>query len=398
VSDPEVHIAEWETAGLIDAPVAQRLRRAVSGATGAESPGHPDTRTSLPGLSVTSAGSFFGPGVAIGEMFGYLGGGFLLGAWITFLGRAAETTDREAILTGGLTLVALVMFALGIFLASGDPRRRRGAGVAFVTVTALAAGAAAFLVQLDFLRNTLQGQAPGVLIAVVAVVVGAGLRRLLPAVATQMGLLAALTGLAGAVLAWFQELVSPIEVGGGVTLNPVPAAPYPVGLVLAAGIWWLLVALGMGFLGLLEARNAGADGAAIRRVNVTRFWASLVAVVGLASAVTQTGSLGGDRYGRVLEPSIADLAILALAIVLVERAFRRGSNAFILSAAIALVVALSDFNFSYLSESTDVGLVIEGAILLAVGFVGDRLRRRLNRSGTGSRVAEGRTEPGVVHE
>ena len=114
---------------------------------------------------------------------------------------------------------------------------------------------------------------------------------------------------------------------------------------------------------------------------MTRFWAGLVAVVGLASALTQTGNLGDDRYGRVLEPWIADVAILALAAILTERAFRRGSNAFILAAAIGLIIALTDFNFSYLSESTDVGLLIEGGILLAVGFTGDRLRRRLDHAG-----------------
>lgn len=249
----------------------------------------------MDGRGPTSAGSYFGPSVAIGEVFAYLVTALLLGAWIVFLGRAADgSLDSEAILTGGLTLAALAMFGLGSFLASGNRRRRRGAGIAFLAATTMAAGAAAFLVQLDFLRNTLQEEAPGILIAVVAVVVAASLRRVLPAVVTQLGLLVALTGLAGAVLAWFQNLIYPFHVGGGYTLNPVPRPPFPLGLVLAAGIWWLFVALGLGLLGRVEARHPEADGAGLRRAALTRFWAIFIAVLGLADALAQS-VLGGSR-------------------------------------------------------------------------------------------------------
>jgi hypothetical protein len=283
-----------------------------------------------------------------------------------------------------LSLVAVVMFGLGLLLSRGDSRRRRGAGVAFVTATVLAAGAGEFLVQMDFLRNTLQGQAPGILIGIIVVLVASALRRLLAAVTTQFGLVLALAGLAGAILAWFQALVIP-ERGEG-PCCPTPAQ-LPVGLVLAAAAWWLLVGLGLGILGMIEARHAETDPAAGRRAVVTRFSAGLIAVVGVQNALTQTGYLGVDNYGRVLEPWIADLAVLAVAIVLIERAFRRDSTAFILSGAIGLILALTDFNFSYLAQSTYVGLLIEGAILLAVGFTGDRLRRRIGLGGGTSSAA-----------
>ena len=97
----------------------------------------------------------------------------------------------------------------------------------------------------------------------------------------------------------------------------------------------------------------------------------------MANELTQSGSLGGDQYGRLLEPWIADLAIAVVAAVLLERAFRRDSTAFILPAAIGLILAMTDFNFSYLAQSTYVGLLIEGEILLAVGYLGSRVRRRL---------------------
>jgi hypothetical protein len=47
------------------------------------------------------------------------------------------------------------------------------------------------------------------------------------------------------------------------------------------------------------------------------------------------------------------------------------------AAALGLMVALSDFNFTYLSSSTELGLLIEGVILLGAGVAADRLRRRI---------------------
>jgi hypothetical protein len=146
---------------------------------------------------------------------------------------------------------------------------------------------------------------------------------------------------------------------------------------------WLVTALALGWVGIVEARTAadpGADpdeaAAADRRATLTRAWAGLVAVGGLASSLTQNQYRSGE-FGRVIPAWTADLAILVLAIILVERAFRRDSGAFLFAAGIGFVVALTDFNFTYLTRSTDVGLLVEGLILLAVGFAADRLRRRM---------------------
>ena len=80
-----------------------------------------------------------------------------------------------------------------------------------------------------------------------------------------------------------------------------------------------------------------------------------------------------------MEPWIGDLALLVLSAILVERAFRRDATSFIYAAALGLMIALTDFNLTYLSGSTEVALLIEGLILLAVGVVADRLRRRIGR-------------------
>jgi hypothetical protein len=389
MSDPAIHIAVWEAEGLIDGPLAQRLRAAVGHA------GEPHQGGSARPAPVGDAprnpmsiGSFFGPSATIGEMFAYLGVAFLLGAWTAFLARIGGSNSLSPILTVGTAAAAIVMVGLGLVLMRGGARRRRGAGAAFLAAIALAAGATQFFV----LLVSIGGSMSGLIVAGVAVVVAAILRRVLPAVTTQIGLLASLTGFAAATLATLHELIVPPWDGfnGG--------TPEPVWLVLANGGIWLLAALGLGVLGLYEARRAAADAAAARRAVVTRFWAGLVAVIGLTTALTRSGAFGEVGSGRILEPWIADVASLVLAAILVERAFRRDTTAFVVAAAIALIAALTDFNFSYLSQSTDIGLLIEGAILLAVGFLGDRLRRRLDRSRGGAVAsdADGREAPGVA--
>lgn len=382
MDDPEVHIAALEAAGLIDAPLAARLRTQAAVPTG--TPANQVPTSTIAG----AATSFFGPSITVVELFAYLGAAFVLGGWTAFIGTLSTTSHPTDFMTGALALSALIMFGLGLFLARGDRRRRRGAGVAFLVTTILAAGSAAYFVQLDFLRNTLQDQAPGILIAAVAVLVAAGLRRALPAVATQVGLVLSIAALGGAVLAWASEFVYPTDLGsgGGYTTNPVPQPAEPVGLIVASAAWWLLVAFGLGLLALLEEHHQPTDPSAAHRAAITRFLAGTIAIIGASIELTASGSLGEDSYGRLIDPWVADVAIVVLAAILLERAFRRDSTAFVLPAALGLILAMTDFNFSYLAQSTYVGLLIEGAILLAVGFVGDRVRRRLSRSHQGSAI------------
>jgi hypothetical protein len=53
------------------------------------------------------------------------------------------------------------------------------------------------------------------------------------------------------------------------------------------------------------------------------------------------------------------------------------------AAALALIVALTDFNVSYLSGSTELALLAEGLILLGVGVVANQLRGRIGRGAGG---------------
>jgi hypothetical protein len=113
-----VHLTE--TGSLRNAPLVERLRRVVGGAT-------PTVRTVPSGSArpnPTSAGSFFGPSVTIGEVLAYLIVALALCAWIVLLAVVAQPGVglREVIVTGGLSLAAVVMFRLGVVLKVGDSR------------------------------------------------------------------------------------------------------------------------------------------------------------------------------------------------------------------------------------------------------------------------------------
>src|SRR6185503_13920423 len=166
--------------------------------------------------------------------------------------------------------------------------------------------------------------------------------------------LAFLTSLGVSALAWLQFTLFPENFSPDTCLS-TPTGPDPLLLVAATAAWWLVTAVGIALIGLREARIADRDGdpGAGRRAAISRFWAGIVAVLGLAQAVSRSTSFANGEYGRVVEPWIGDLALLALSAILVERAFRRDATSFIYAAALGLIIALSDFNLTYLSDTTE---------------------------------------------
>lgn len=370
-------IAAWQAAGLIDAETAERLRADE----GAHRLAHPaptqsadeSARDRVRGPS--TIGQMLGPGVSIGEMFSYLGGAFLLAAYDAFLVRTAGFgPNAELTMTLGLGAAAVVLTVIGLVLRRGDERRRRASGVVFAVSVAQAAGAGAGIAML----LDVGPEVVGVVVALIAAAVAVGHRLVQPALLTQLTMLAALTGLAAAILSWFTAIVAPgpaFTEFGEVAENGVRTDPL-LAVIVSAGAW-LAFAVAVGLIGLREASSG--DPAADRRAALSRIWAGLVAVVGLAMAITRSDYLGGNEFGRVLEPWVADVALVGLAVVLVERAFRRDASTFVYAAALALIIALTDFNFSYLTDSTEAGLLVEGLILLGAGFAADRLRRRVGR-------------------
>jgi hypothetical protein len=372
MSDAAAHIAAWEAAGLIDGTTAERLRAAEAEAG---PPPEPVQVTGTPAATATrprsAASAMFGPSVTISEVFGYLGGAFLLAAWSSFMVRAAGADGDNEIALGVMAMIAAAGLAtLGLALRGRTERASRAAGVAFVLTTSYVATAAvSFSVAADIEWPIigLVGSSTALLVAIV-------LRTVHPSVLTQVGVLAWLTALAGSLIAWVQDALfaDALSAAGG-------SGPDPIFLVIGSAVWWLATAVIIALIGLREAGlgERDADPAAFRRAAVSRFWAGLTAVIGLSTAVRQSAETATFEPVRVLEPWVGALALLILSGVLVERAFRRDATSFIYAAALGLIVALTDFNVSYLSDSTEIALLIEGFILLGVGFAADRLRRRI---------------------
>jgi len=378
-------IAAWEAAGLIDAATAGKLRLAEI-ARPADWPGSvepPAAPQASRRRGPSSVAAIFGPGVTIGEMFAYLGGAFLLGAFESFVVRLASTAENPSLpIAVGAMVAATALAGLGVGLMRGDARRRRAAGVMFA-LAVLHAGAAG-----TALAGGANVEWPliGVVGAGIAMLVAIAVRLVHGALLTQFALLSSITCFALLLLTWLETAVFPGPTFDSVGQSIDPNRPNPLLLVVISGAWWLGLAVVIGFMGLREADGADEDPAAGRRASLTRFWAGLVAVIGLATSVTRSDYTADfSAYVRVVEPWIGELAILALAAILVERAFRRDASTFVYAAALALIVALTDFNFTYLSTEGDsgtneIGLLIEGVILLGAGVAADRLRRRIGRT------------------
>jgi hypothetical protein len=380
MGDTETHVAAWHAAGLIDGATADRIRAFESVAPSS-------TATER---AVSPFNAMFGPSLTIGEVFSYLGAFFVLAASDAFLVRlAGPAPSSDWALVIGTAIQTVVLLAIGLRLRMGDRRRSRAAGLMFLTATVHAGvtgGLAAEAIGLEW-------PVSGVVGSLAALVVGVGTRMIHPGLLTQAAVLGAVTTLAGTVLAWLQQVFFP----GPDFSGPEPVVTgEPLIEVLAEAAWWLATALIIGLIGLREAARSDEDEGASRRAGVTRLWAGMVAVVGFTTAITRSAPLANGDYGRVIEPWIADLAILVLALILVQRAFRRDDSAFVYPAALAMIIALTDFNVSYLGGATEVGLLVEGLILLAVGFGAQRIRRMVGGSGHAAGMSPGDQSVGAA--
>lgn len=379
-------IDAWAAAGLIDEATATRLKvaEAASGETGSIAEGAPFAEHGLePAPGRNAAASIFGPAVTIGELFAYVGAGFLLAAWHTLFGSFLASASSDGFLSPNyaaqavqLAVPAIAFAVVGMLAKRRGARERRAAGVAFVVATVHVFGAAGFVMQALHADFTVT-----LIVASVGAVVAAVLfRRLLASVLTQLVLLGSLLALAISLLGWLSTRLFPQS--GFSDFGPQPVDHATALLrVLATLAWWILWTAGFGLLALLEARRAanpdasdGELGNAHARANFTRFVAGMTAVLGTWSAVSQ-----GNPFERVIPAGLGDLAVLVVALVLIVIAFRRNATAYLVPAAIGVIAALSDLNATYVASQTGVGvaLLLEGVILIAVGFAADRLRRRI---------------------
>jgi hypothetical protein len=278
-----------------------------------------------------------------------------------------------------MAVPAAVFFVIGLVLHGRSPRLGRAAGVAFVlSVIFVASG----------VTTNVAIVAAGAIPALAGTVAGLGValayRWYHAAVLTEVALLATITGVVQSSLLLLDDQIDPARAALGGTF-----VAHGIGGAAVASVAWLACAIVIGFIAVLEAR--GSTAASARRAALARLWAGVVAVVGVATAVMRTEF---DDFGshRVMEPWIADLIVLAVSVVLLERAFRRESAAYVVAAALGVVIALTDFNATYFAPASgnEVGLLVEGLLLIAIAFGAERITRRVagRRSG-----GAGPTEP-----
>ncbi len=377
MSDPETHIAAWEAAGVIDGATAARLRAAPGPLPGpapiaSREGDHLVDATARPPSAVSA---LFGPGVSIGEMFGYIGAAFLLSAWTAFLVRTGDTTANPHFVIGlGSLIAAVVVAGLGAWLGRGSDRFRRGAGVAFFVAAGLIGVG---VLELFGSPNGQRDSLAGVVAAAAAVLAAVVFRTYLPAVLTHLGVLTALTSLVATTLSWIETILVPLptyDEFGNTTFAAAPGAD-PLLLAVGQAAAWVGLAIVIGFVGLREARMGTPESG--RRASASRAWAGFVVVLGITQAVTETRYDADFTSHRVVEPWLAAVIILIVCAVLIERAFRRESSAFVYPAALGFVIAATDLNVTYLSSTIEIALLVEGGVLLGAGVIADRLRRRL---------------------
>lgn len=362
-------IAAWEAEGLIEPETADLLRRREADEhepvpIEISTTGHPSRVAALD--------------VEAGEALIYLGSFFLLGAWLWFVGRF-ENPDSVGI---GIAVAAVFYVLLGFATQrSADWRVRRSTGLWYL-VGGLLVTAAVGLYTRRF--ETSSDAGPALFIALSWLVAAGLLRRHYASRLTQIGLIGAIVAVAGTGAFWTEDTFSIGNSLGHFTDDREPAPVLPAASdaaqVLVRLAWVLAATLGIMSLAAIEIRRLGGppDG---WRLAITRFCAGLVAVLGSWAAVTP---LSPEWFmdGAGLGPFIGDLLVLTVSGTLIWLAVARGAASYLYPGALGVLIGLSDLNRWYLEPQIELGpaLLVEGVLLVGVGLLADRVRRRLSRS------------------
>jgi hypothetical protein len=341
-------IESWQAAGLIDGDTADRLRQAER--------------------RIVERATRPWSGVGAGEVFGYLGAAFILGAYYWLLLQIDPSGDGMVLGLGAAVLAVASLVGAGLF-GRRDGLPARAAGLLALTAVNHAAIAGNALAMAAFGGpSTEPGVPSGVLVGSVAALAAAAIGRwTVSGLPSTIGLIAAI-GIAGYALG--------VEVGTLVLGRPAvdfQAQPPPDTLrhVLLAA-WSLILATGAILVGERELHTR--DNFRAYHSAVARFGGSLIAVIGVATALI-TG------FPAPVEPFVAAAAVLAVAAALGGLAQRSGSTAFVYPSALAVLIALTHLNASYVASDGNLGLalLLEGVALIVVGFLAGRARRFLAR-------------------
>ena len=377
MSDASAHIAAWEAAGLLDTATADRLRASEVDAAEEDGPvAEPassgpvdrrrDVRTGRHGRRVLRLSRRCVPGRGVERVHG---------------ARCGHESPTPRSCSGSWPCLRAATFAaLGLWLRGRSERASRGAGVAFLLVDVVCRRRGRGLrarrrhrLAGDRHRDGRDGAGDR------GDPARSSTRRSSPRSPCSPGTPRwPRPASSGSRTAFFADTFAGTSGAAG---------PDPILLVVGSAVWWLGTAVVIGLIGLGEARAGDGtdDPAGLRRAAVCRFWAGLRRRDRAGHGGQQSGALPTGEYGRIVEPWIGILAMLILSGILLERAFRRDATSFMYAAALGLIVALTDLNVSYLSAGTEIALVLEGVILLAVGFAANALRGRVGRSDDSSR-------------
>ena len=309
------------------------------------------------------------------EAFSYLGAAFVLAAWGALIGRVsgqAAGATRDWLLVAGMAVPAAVFFVIGLVLHGRSARLSRAAGVAFlVSVGFVASGVDAQRRDRGRRRGDESSRAPW----------PASPRRLAyrwyhPAVLTEVALLAAITAVVQASLGCSPSGSTRLGAAFGGSFGA-----FDIRGPSSRSLAWLACAVLIGLIALLEART-GSRGR--RPASGAR---PILGGYRRRSPAWRRPSCGPTFDGagiahRVIEPWIADVIVLAVSAVLVERAFRRESAAYVVAAALGVVVALTDFNATYVAPTSgiEIALLVEGLLLIGIALGAERIRRRVRDS------------------
>jgi hypothetical protein len=360
-------IDAWQAAGLIDSPTADRLRAddaarvlaldsTPAAGRSVDTPGQPDEVRRPSALA-----SAFGPGVTIAEIFGYLGGVFLLASWVSLVGLGDSGTWTAI----GLGIAAAAIGGLALLVRRRSARFGRAAGVGFFVSVDLV-GCAVFLLLED---TGLGWQIAAMTGAATALGLATVYRTIHPGLLTQSAVVLGIVALAGASMGWLELQLF----GESPTLE---AADTPLLRPVLVAVGWAVTGLLLGLLGQAESRSErpGAAG----RAALTRFAAGMTLVLGISTALFTSGPTADGGWDRLIPAVIGDAILVGVSLILLERAARRSASAFVYPAALGIIIAATDLNATYLAASSPwFALLVEGAILLGAGLIADRFRRRI---------------------
>jgi hypothetical protein len=366
-------IAAWESAGLIDAAMAGRLRAAeqaeqAASLTGpaAAAPAERSTRIDDAPAGQDRQSSF------ILEFFAYLGGLFVLIAWYTWsLTTIAPDpwpmgTRHLAWGIAGLAPAIMLGSAGWLMTRSADARLRRAAAVS-LSIAVPNAGVAVMALLQAASSQPDRGSVPLFAGAAAAFGLAVVARVRQPGALVQGVLIVSWAVMADAISRLAEQSLWPVNSEWGSVLRDAAAEP---GWQLARLVWWLLVAAAPAVVLLRrpDRRPGGEARAAVARAGI-----GAIAVVGSASAVLATYPWNTRRgLEPVFEPWMTAGILLGIAAVFVAAARAAGSRVHLASAGCATLTALTYLNARYVvgAVGTAAALLLEGGILIGLAAFG----------------------------